>query len=55
VDEIEPTDRWGTAHASVAVDVDLVVRGRKRLVNDLNDLPHKLGRHETTIKYLDVV
>jgi len=55
VDEIEPTDRWGTAHASVAVDVDLVVREGKRLVNDLNDLPHKLGRHKTTIKYLDVV
>ncbi len=55
MDEIEPTDRWGAAHAGVTVNVDLVVRGGKRLVNDFNDLPHKLGRHETTIKYLDVV
>ena len=55
MDEIEPGDCWGTAHASVAVDVDLVVRGRKRLVNDFNNIPHKLWRHETTIEYLDVV
>ena len=55
MNKIEPTDRWGTAHTGVAVDVDLVVRGGKKLVNDSHDLPHKLGGHKTTIKYLDVV
>jgi len=55
VDEIEPSGRWGTTDAGVTVNIDLMVRGGKRLVNDLNDLPHKLGRHEATIEYLDVV
>ena len=55
MDEIEPSDRWGTTDAGVTVNIDLVVRGGKRLVNDFNDLSHKLWRHETTIEYLDVV
>ncbi len=55
MDEIEPTDRWGAADPGIAVDIDLVVRESKGLVNDLHDLTDKLGCHETTIKYLDVL
>lgn len=55
MDEIEPSDSWGTIDALVAVNVDLVNRARKRLVNDLNRIPNKLGRHETKITYIDVL
>jgi hypothetical protein len=55
VDEIEPSDSWGTTDALDAMNVDLVARGGKRLVNDFNNLPHMLGRHETIITYIDVV
>lgn len=55
MDEIEPSDSWGTIDALVAVNVDLVNRARKRLVNDFNGIPNKLGRHETKITYIDVL
>ena len=46
MDEIEPGDRWGTADAHDAMNVDLVPGAGKRRVNDFKDLTHKLGRHE---------
>ena len=55
MDQIEPSDSWGTIDALVAVNVDLVNRARKRLFNDLNRIPNKLGRHETKITYIDVL
>ena len=55
MDKIEPSDSWGTIDALVAVNVDLVARARKRLVNDFNGIPNKLGRHETKITYKDVL
>jgi len=55
VDEVEPSDRWGAADSSDAVNVDLMVKRGKRLINDFNDLSHQLGLHETIIQYLDVV
>jgi len=37
------------------VNVDLVNRTRKELVNHFNGIPNKLGRHETKITYIDVL
>lgn len=55
MDEIEPSDGRGTIDSLVAVNVDLVNRARKRLVNDFDGIPNKLGRHETKITYVDVL
>ena len=55
MDEVEPSDRWGAADSSDAVNVDLMVKRGKRLINDFNDLSHQLGLHETIIQYIDVV
>jgi len=55
VNKIEPSHRWGTTDALDAVNVDLVAGGGKRLVNDVEGIPHKLGRHETLITNKDVV
>jgi hypothetical protein len=37
------------------VDVDPVARGGKRLVDELDGLPHELGQHETGITDEEVV
>ena len=55
MDEIEPGDCWGTTDPLDAVNVDLVVRGEKRIVNDVKGITYKLGRHETLIANKDLV
>ena len=55
MNEIEPGDRRRTTDAFDAVDVDFVAGGGKRLLDDVDGLPHKLGQHETGITYEEVV
>lgn len=55
MNEVEPCDGWGSADAFDAMDVNLVIRGGKGVVNDLNGLANPLRRHETGIEDHDIV